>query len=164
MKIFFKRFCFGKDGRANALLILCAAIFIGAGSSEISAQRLPTASRIQTMLRTTVLDFADAIDMEDFSDFRAKSSEDFQVTFTTEQLRTIFQGFIAKKEAVLPVLRNVKGKRARFSRGPLIRTEKGYKILVAEGYFPTLPFRTNFEIEYEWTQGAWKILKIQVKM
>ena len=164
MKNFVRQLFLGKNSKITALFIFSAFVFISLGSAKVSAQRLPTASKTQAMLRATLLDFADAVESENFSDFRSKSSEDFQVTFTPEQLSTIFRGFIDKKETVLPVLRNVRGKRARFTRGPLIRTEKGYKILVVEGYFPTLPYKTNFEMEYEWTQGTWKILKIQVKM
>jgi hypothetical protein len=148
----------------KALLIVAAAVLIVFGHTGISAQRLPTVIQTNAMLRQTILDFADAVEAEDFKIFHAKASEDFQATFTPEDLQTSFQSFIDKKELILPALRTIKGKRAQFTKGPLIRTEKKYKILVAKGSFATTPYWTDYEIEYIWTGREWKLLVVKLSM
>ena len=150
--------------RCSALAFIAAVILNLAGNVEISAQRLPTVAQTNAMLRQTILDFAEALDTESFEEFHAKASEDFQATFTPENLLTIFQSFIDKKDLVLPTLRTIKGKRAHFTKGPLIRTENKYKILVANGSFATTPYRTDYEMEYIWTGKEWKLLAVKVSL
>lgn len=144
--------------------VICAAAFLFLNNSQVFAQKIPTAVRMQAMIKQTLLEFTNAVQQEDFTTLHANASADFQAAFTIESLKSAFQSFIDKKRDVLPVLRNVGKRRVRYSRGPLIRTESGYKILVADGSFPTVPYKTNFEMEYEWTEDAWKLLAIKVKM
>jgi hypothetical protein len=164
MKSFVTDLLIEKALKRAVVLAALMVVFGVLGNTQISAQKLPPVSRTQAMLRQTIRDFADAIEAEDFTGLHAKASTDFQVTFTTERLKEVFQSFIDKKDLILPSLRSIKMKRAQFIRGPLIRTEKGYKILVADGAFATLPYKTIFEIEYEWTGKKWELLAIKVKM
>lgn len=124
----------------------------------------PPDSEVESLVKETMTDFADAIEKEDFSDFRTTTSKDFQVSYTAAQLKASFQTFVDKKDQVLPSLNAVDESSVSFTDGPRIRTEKGYKILVANGIFSTRPYPVQFETEYELEKGAWKILKIKVKM
>jgi hypothetical protein len=109
-------------------------------------------------------DFADAVDQGDFADFHRSTSKDFQATYTADQLNTTFKPFIDQKERVLPSFNGVPATSPNYTDGPRIRTEKGYKIMVANGSFPTSPNAVQFETEYELEKGNWKILKIRIKM
>lgn len=124
----------------------------------------PSDKETDEMVKETMADFADAVDEGDFSDFRKTTSKDFQATYTAEQLNNTFNVFISKKSQVLPSLKDVQDSSATFTDGPRIRTEKGYKILVANGSFSTSPYSVKFETEYEKEGSSWKILKIRVQM
>lgn len=132
--------------------------------SDRSNGDAPSDSETQALIKETMSDFADAVEEGDFSGFRSTTSKDFQVTYTTSQLNNTFKVFIDKKSQVLPSLRDVQNSTANFTEGPRIRTEKGYKILVANGQFSSDPYPVKFETEYELENGDWKILKIRVQM
>ena len=125
---------------------------------------MPSESALQAMVKETTSDFADAIENDDFSEIYAKSSQDFQSTYTQDQMRNVFKTFIDKRAQVLPSLRKAATTNAVFSPPPSIRTEKGLSILVLEGSFPSKPFAVKFEYEYVYRDGEWKMLKLVVKM
>lgn len=133
-------------------------------SDDKSTGDAPSNSEVEALVKTSFGDFSDAIDEEDFSDFYEKSSGDFQASYTKDQIKSTFFVFIDKKDQTLPSLRDVQTKSASFSSGPSVSTEKGIKVLVADGEFPSKPNATKFETKYEWEKGEWKILKFKVKM
>lgn len=124
----------------------------------------PSNSEVEALVRSSFEDFSDAVENEDFSDFYEKSSGDFQASYTKEQIKSTFAVFIDKKDQTLPSLRDVQTKSASFSSKPSVSTEKGIKVLVADGEFPSKPNATKFETKYEWEKGEWKILRFKVKM
>lgn len=124
----------------------------------------PSDREVETLVKETLEDFGDAVEKEDFTDFRFKTSKDFQVSYTPATLKASFQAFINQKDRVLPSFSSMSGSSATFTDGPRIRTEKGYKILVANGRMSTSPSPVQFETEYELEKGEWKILKIKVIM
>jgi len=132
--------------------------------SDKSKGDAPPDSEVESLVKKTMADFADAIENEDFTDFRANTSKDFQASYTASQVKDTFNVFITQKDKVLPILNRIDENSAKFSSPPRVRTEKGYKILVADGEFPTSPNTTKFETEYEWEKGNWKILKIKVRL
>ena len=125
---------------------------------------VPSNAAIQSLLKASLLDFENSIRAEDFTILRDNSSEDFKATFTVEQLKSIFQTFLDKKDLILPSLSGVSRTTATFSPAPYVRTEKGYQILVLNGAFPTRPYKVLFENEYELENGKWKLLKIRVRL
>lgn len=125
---------------------------------------VPSNAVLQSLVKATIADFANSVQAEDFTLLRDNSSADFKATFTVEQLKEIFWTFIEKKDLVLPGLLNANRSTAAFAPAPYIRTEKGYKILVLNGAFPTRPYRVLFENEYELENGQWKLLAVKVKM
>lgn len=139
----------------------------GAGRTSPAPDKtvpLPSNAVIQSLLKASLADFTGSVRAEDFTVLRDNASEDFKATFTVEQLKTIFQTFIDKKDLILPSLGNVSRTTAAFSTAPYIRTENGYKILVLKGAFPTKPYEVKFENEYELEDGNWKLLAIRVSL
>jgi len=125
---------------------------------------LPSDSEVESLVKETLKDFTDGVEEEDFTNFHENSSKDFQVSLTPSQIKTSFGSFIAQKDKVLPILNSVGASSVKFSSPPKIRTEKDYKILTANGEFPTSPNTTKFETEYELEKGDWKILKFKVQL
>lgn len=125
---------------------------------------IPHTSELQSLLKASIADFANAIRQEDFTVLHTKASKDFQASHSASQVKNTFQFYIDKKDLVLPSLDAVSKTTASFSVIPYIRTEKGYKILVLTGEFPTEPYTINFENEYELENGVWKLLKIRIAM
>lgn len=138
----------------------------GGTNSSVPGKNVPVPSNavIQSLLKATLGDFTVSVRTEDFTILRDNSSEDFKATFTVEQLKTIFQTFIDKKDLILPSLGGVSRATATFSPAPYIRTENEYKILVLKGTFPTRPYQVQFENEYELENGKWKLLAVRVKL
>lgn len=79
-------------------------------------------------------------------------------------MRTAFKSYIGKKSLVVPILRKVKDADADFTSAPSLRSEKGLKILVATGKFPTKPYAVRFDFEYVMRGGEWKLLKLVVNI
>lgn len=180
----------GKNSKLTFLLIISLFIFVGLackiGNRKTSEEEntvvktvdspktstdsdsqdsdTPPKSEVDSLVKDTMAEFADAVDKGDFSDFHANTSKDFQATYKPAELNKTFRVFIDKKNQVLPSMNGISETTAVFTDSPRVRTEKGYKVLVANGYFPTSPNKVQFESEYELEKGDWKILKIRVKL
>ena len=163
MKKLVNRFVFGKDG-PFALLIVLAILFTAAFACETGGDKVPPDSEIQSMIKETMSDFANAVDTEDFSKLHSKASSDFQSSYTPSQMKDAFGSIIDKKDLALPSLKNAGSVTATFSPAPSIRNEKGLNILVLTGDFPAKPYPVKFEFEYVWRDGGWKLLKLKVNM
>lgn len=125
---------------------------------------LPSDSKIRSLVRETTSDFADAIDTGDFSAIYGKASSDFQSSYTEAQMKNAFDMFIREKRRVVPILEKAMSMQSDLSPDPYIRTEKGHKVLVINGQFPTKPLPVKTEYEYVLREGEWKILKLVVKI
>lgn len=180
---------FGKDTRLSGLIALsvvaaialgctCGKNFdlgnIGSNSNSTTASNttsepsdtdgIPSDTELQSMIKETTADFADAVDTNDFHDIYEKSSSDFQTTYTEEQMKNVFKTFVDKKKLILPSLNKVPGSKGEFSLPPSIRKEKGLDILVLQGKFPTKPLSVKFDYEYVKRDGEWKLLKLIINM
>lgn len=126
-------------------------------------KNMPSEEDVEALVRDTLAQFNDAVENEDFTDFHANSSRDFQATYTAEQMKNSFQVFIDKKAQVNPILRQIGGLTPDYSTAPNITTEKGYKLLNVDGSYATTPSETIFELQYELENKVWKLLKIKVR-
>lgn len=161
MKTIIKKSRFGKSIKIPAALsLLVLFLMIAAGGCGGGKPDMPSESATQALVKSSLKDFADAVEKGDFKTFRENASKDFQSQFKEEQLKTTFTPFIEKKEVAVPILRSAAGMNAKFSAPPAIREESGNYILVANGNFDTTPAKTRFTNEYVWRDGAWKLLKI----
>lgn len=163
MKELVNRIVFGTNLKFTLLIVL-AIVFTAAFVCESGGDKVPPDAELQSLVKETTADFANAIETEDFAKLYAKASSDFKKTYTVEQAKSAFSTFIDKKDAVLPSLKNAAGSSATFSKVPSIRSEAGANILVVEGQFASKPYAVKFEYEYVWRDGGWKMLKLVVNM
>lgn len=163
MKELVNRIVFGTNLKFT-LLIVFGVVFTAAFACESGGDKVPPDAELQSLVKETTADFANAIETEDFAKLYAKSSSDFRSTYTVDQAKNAFSTFIDKKDAVLPSLKNASGSSATFSKVPSIRSEKSLNILVVEGQFASKPYPVKFEYEYVWRDGGWKMLKLVVNM
>ncbi len=132
--------------------------------TDTTSDSTPPTSVVEGLVKDTIDQFAEAVDSGDFSDLHAKASTDFQSTYTVDQMATAFKSYTDKKRIVLPVMEKVDDMSADFKQPPSIRTEKGLKILVAEGEFKTKPFKVRYDFEYVNRGGEWKLLKLIINI
>ena len=163
MKKIVKTLIFGRTLGVTLISVACI-LLTAAFACETGGDKAPPDNELQSIVKETSADFANAIDTEDFSRLYDKASSDFQSTYTVDQTKTAFQSFIDKKGSVVPSLKNAASMTPAFSPAPAIRSEKGLNILVAKGEFPSKPYSVKFEYEYVWRDGGWKLLKLVVNM
>ncbi len=137
----------------------------GGGSDTKSSNEkpeIPSEEKLQTLVKTTFLDFGDAVQSSDFSDFHKKSASVWRDEFSPEQMLKAFQVFVDNKEdydfkkAVSPL-------DATFTPAPAIEKIRGLDALVVKGYYPTKPQQANFELKYVIDDGTWKLIGINIK-
>ncbi|HQZ97276.1 MAG TPA: hypothetical protein PLP21_13220 [Pyrinomonadaceae bacterium] len=179
---------FGKDAKINGLIALavigtfvlgcnCNKDFnLGNSSSEsnstsvsntrseTSDDSVPSKTVVEGLVKETIQKFGDAVDSGDFSDLHAYASTDFQSTYTVDEMKTAFKSYTDKKSMVVPLLNKVDDMSAEFKVPPGIRSEKGLKILMAQGEFKTKPYKTRFDFEYVMRGGSWKLLKLVINI
>ncbi|MCS6874081.1 MAG: hypothetical protein NZM17_05315 [Pyrinomonadaceae bacterium] len=134
------------------------------GENSLDDETESTASSdYDSLVRKTLLDFNDAIQTEDFSDFLDKSSYPFRQQFTDNDLKKSFSSFIAAKEQVNQVMSQIKRLPVSYTQSPRIRKEKGYDLLSTKGSFDTIPNVTYFDLEFV-KEDKWRLIKIDVQI
>ncbi len=120
-------------------------------------------SEIISLLRGTILDFNEAIQKEDFSEFlESRASKPFRQQFTPDQMASIFSTFIKRKEQISPIL--VQVSRTSPSYSHKLSEVNGYVVLEIGGSFNTVPSKTYFNNQYLLEEGKWKVLKIEIRV
>jgi hypothetical protein len=137
------------------------------GSSETKTENtkleIPSDDKLQTLVKTTFLDFGDAVQSGDFEDFHKKTAKVWRDDSSPEKLADAFKAFVDDKEnynfkkAVTPM-------DATFTPAPAIDKVSGIDALVVKGYYPTKPQRANFELKYTMDDGTWKLIGINIKV
>ena len=136
----------------------------GGGSTTTTGEKpeIPSSSKLQTLVKTTFLDFSDAVQTEDFSDFHKKTAKVWRDSSTSDEMKEGFKVFTEHKtdydfkKAVSPM-------DATFEPAPAIEKVSGLDALVVKGYYLTKPERANFELKYTMDDGTWKLIGINVK-
>lgn len=118
----------------------------------------PPMSELRKMVEKTLLDFNDAVERADFSDFYASICVPWQKETTAKELQETFQGFIDRKIDIS----EISGMDAVFSSRPIIKKELGYYALMLKGYYPTYPNTTKFTLHYIPDEKQWKLSSIRV--
>lgn len=152
-----------QNNKLSALAAIMALIIIALGCGAEKPSAPPTETEAQTLVKSTMTDFASAIEKGDFKNFRENSSKEFQSQFSDEQVKTTFKSFTDQKELIVPILQEAAKMTPKFTSPPTVREENGYSVLVTNGSFETEP-ATKFTNEYVYQDGKWKLLKINVQM
>ncbi len=125
---------------------------------------VPSDSEVERLVKDTTSEFSEAVESGDFNQIHSNASKDFQDTYTVDEMAEAFKSYSEKKSVVVPILNKVGNSDAEFTKPPSIRTEKGLKILVANGKFPTKPYNVRFDYEYVMRDGDWKLLKLIINI
>ncbi|CAN5273325.1 hypothetical protein BH20ACI2_BH20ACI2_25520 [soil metagenome] len=137
---------------------------IVSSDDDSSSDEVPAESVVESLVKETTAEFADAVNSGDFSQIHANASSDFQNTYTVEEMTDAFKSYTEKKSVVVPILNRVAASDAAFTRPTSIRTEKSLQILMANGKFPTKPYNVRFDYEYVMRDGDWKLLKLIINI
>ena len=132
------------------------------GGDDEEDGEMPNDRLLMALVKETTADFAYSISNEDFSKMYEKASQDFQSTYTEEQMEEFFKDFIKNKRQLLPILSKAVTSDPEFDGEPFIRTENGLSILVVNGKYSTKPVPVTFNYEYVKRDGRWKMLVLKV--
>lgn len=126
--------------------------------ADASKGEIPTGDELQEMSQKTLIDFNDAIEQEDFTDFFQTISKLWQRQGSPAKLKETFQPFIDKKVNI----GGIRAMEARFTSKPRVDDSKGFKELIVEGRYDTSPFPTKFELKFTPQGRDWKLTGISV--
>lgn len=130
--------------------------------SSDAKPEIPSNDKLQTLVKSTFLDFSDAVQSGDFTDFHKKAAKVWRDDASADELAEAFKPFVDDKENY-NFKRAVSPMDAVFSPAPSIEKVAGLDALVVKGYYPTKPARANFELKYTMDDGTWKLIGINVK-
>jgi hypothetical protein len=113
---------------------------------------------MQDIVRTTMLDFNDAIKAADFTDFHSTVSKLWQRQTNPEKMKTSFQTFITGRTDISVI----SAMDATFTSPAKIEKRIGMNMLDVKGEYATSPIRTTFELQYVPEGKEWKLALIKV--
>jgi len=148
-------------------MTLSGVIFRKAGGStsdtkpSTSKAEVPSGDKLQTLVKTTFLDFSDAVQGEDFTDFHKKVAKVWRDSVTPDELLTAFKVFVDNKSDY-NFKKAVSSLDATFEPAPAIEQVKGLDALVVKGTYPTTPKKAGFELKYVMEDGSWKLIGINI--
>ena len=131
----------------------------GDSSKTTSSGEIPSNSELNAMVQKTLKEFTEAVDREDFTDFRESTSSAFQGLYTAENLKTAFATFVTQKDKFVPIMRTISSETPSYSPAPTNTDGE----LVANGTVKGKQLVT-FELSYVKEDGDWKVQKIRVKL
>lgn len=126
--------------------------------ADASTGQVPADDQLQEIARETIMDFNDAIQSRDFTDFHRTISKPFQKQVSPERFKETFKAFIDLKIN----FREISTLDADFTSTPAVESSLGNKILKLKGNYPTTPRRTNFELKYVPEGQDWKLIGIEI--
>lgn len=128
--------------------------------SSSAAGQIPSDDKLQSIVKTTLLDFNDAVQSGNFTSFHEKLAGPFAEQKTPEELEDVFRQFLDNKSNFnFSGIRNMK---AAFSPAPSIKKSGDYDVLSLEGSYPTTPNKTKFTLEYIEEDSEWKLVSIRI--
>jgi hypothetical protein len=126
--------------------------------ADASKLEIPSDDELQDIVKKTLLDFNDALQKKDFSDFHSTISKPWQKSVTPAELKNTFQSFI-DGEADLSSIRSMN---AKFTSPTEITRSTGLKTLETKGEYPTTPNTSTFELKYIIEGKEWKLSGLKV--
>lgn len=126
--------------------------------ADASKSEIPSDDEMQDIVKKTMLDFNDALQKEDFTDFHKTVSKVWQKQITPDKFKESFKTFI-DGDTDFGSIRSMK---ANFTSPPEITKSTGAKTLEAKGDYSTSPKNTEFELKYIPEGKEWKLIGIQV--
>jgi hypothetical protein len=133
--------------------------------SDASKGELPADDEMQEISRQVVKDFNQAVQDEDFADFRLKTAKPFQKEYSAGDMNSSFSGFIQKKDQFGKIFDSITDDNmdATFEEGPKIVKEGGYKVLKMKGIYATFP-KTKVDFQFMPDGKEWKLIRLEFKV
>ena len=128
--------------------------------ADASKKEMPSDAEIQSLAKSTLLDFNQAVQDADFTDFHDNIAKEWKKEVTADEMKTTFQSFIDKKINI----DNISPLDADISPEPVIEKNLGYQTLKVTGSYATSPKTTNFVLHYIPNGKEWKLSRIEVKL
>ncbi|NNE99377.1 MAG: hypothetical protein HKN25_10200 [Pyrinomonadaceae bacterium] len=128
-------------------------------SRDVKASRsAPSEEDLQRLVKTTMLDFSQAIKDEDFSEFYKHISKFWQKQIKADKFDQVFKAFmVANWDGS-----SIRTMKADITSGPTVRASRLTKRLEVKGAYDTSPRSTKFDLGYIEEDGLWKLYKINV--
>jgi hypothetical protein len=126
--------------------------------ADASKAVVPSDDEMQDIVKRTLLDFNDALQKEDFTDFHKTISKVWQKQITPEKFKESFQTFIDGNTDLSPI----SSMNAKFTSPAEITKSTGVKTLEAKGEYATSPNSTEFELKYIAEGKEWKLIGLKV--
>ena len=126
--------------------------------SNAAKYEVPGDEEMQEMTRQALLDFNDAVQGGDFTDFHSTISKTWQKQTTPERFNQVFSEFISKKVDIS----GVGSRDAEYSPDPAVEMDKGAKKLIAKGCYATSPRPVKFVLKWIPEAKEWKLFGIEV--
>lgn len=162
-----------KEPSGNKMTLGGVVYTKGGGSSDTKSDtksdsksdakpEIPSKDKLQTLVKTSFMDFSDAVQAEDFTDFNKKVAKVWQEQTSPDEMKDAFKVFVDNK-ADYNFKRAIASLDATFSPEPTIGKVLDLDALILKGYYPTSPARANFELKYVMEDGNWKLVGINIK-
>ena len=126
-----------------------------------AAPEMPTEPELQDLVKTSLLDFNDAVQSGDFTAFHAKVAKKLQEQKTPDEMKEVFKVFVDGKEH-FNLKSSISGMKATFEPSPTFEPFGDDKVLVLKGSYPTTPKKLGFQLKYLKEDGSWKVFGIYV--
>jgi hypothetical protein len=126
--------------------------------ADASKKEVPSDAEMQEIVKTTLLDFNEALQQKDFTDFHGKISRVWAKQTNPDKLKQGFQTFIDGRTDIS----SISSMNATFTSEPSIIKNLGYNMLSVKGEYSTSPIKTTFELQYVPEGKDWKLALIRV--
>ena len=133
----------------------------GSTSSSDAKPEVPSNDKLQALVKTTFMDFGDAVQAGDFGHFHDTCSKKLKDSLTPENMHAAFKDFIEQK-GKFDIGKAVMNLDATFEPPPSIVKNSDVTALKVAGYYPTTPNRLLFKFDYTMEGGSWKLSFIKM--
>ncbi len=133
----------------------------GSTSTSDSKLEIPSSDKLQTLVKTTMLDFNDAIQSGDFTDFHKKTAKVWRDSTSPDKMLEAFKTMVDNKES-FDLKKAISSLDATFSPAPSIGKAADMDALLINGSYPTKPKVLHFDLKYAMDDGTLKLVGINI--
>jgi hypothetical protein len=127
----------------------------GGVSTDAGKKKIPADDELRRLATATLLDFARAVKLKDFTEFHGRASTPLRQHKTAAEFQQAFHEFMDKKIDIS----GVKETQPVLDEPPALDADGA---LVLSGYYPTKPARVKFKLQYLYEHPAWKLSSINI--
>jgi hypothetical protein len=138
----------------RTFVALLALLF---ATDAFAQNKVPSERTLETLVKASLVSFDDAVLTGNFAVLHARLAKPLRDKYSPEELAKIFKTF-AEQKAELYVVTTYK---PTYDPPPSIDNEG--KLLV-KGVFPTEPSKVAFDLTFVQSEGAWRLIGINVTM